>query len=239
MEINWGINNNTKRKNPDESDKKIKKHKKEIENKTFSADCDNSDDESVSNSSSTIFSHDNHVYFYTHVDNNSMLSLQKEVRNTIKRLLDKQRTAESVGLVVTMPSIKLHINSPGGGIFACFSFIDFMTQMKKKNNWLKFTSIVEGRAASAGTLISVVCDRREITEYGFMLIHQLSSATWGKYYDIKDDVENLDSLMDKIRTIYRTHTNVPFNELEEILKHDLYWDSKKCLEYGLVDVIIE
>ena len=138
-----------------------------------------------------------------------------------------------------MPPIKLHINSPGGGIFACFSFIDFMTQMKKKYNWLKFTSIVEGRAASAGTLMSVVCDRREITEYGFMLIHQLSSATWGKYYDIKDDVENLDSLMDKIRTIYRTHTNVPFNELEEILKHDLYWDSKKCLEYGLVDAIIE
>jgi len=45
-------------------------------------------------------------------------------------------------------------------------------------------------------------------------------------------------MMETIRTVYTEHTKVPTEELDEILKHDLLWDAKKCLEYGLVDEII-
>lgn len=218
-------NKNDKSDSSDSSDSEEDKKKKTITNKNSSS------------SSSTVFSHDNHVYFYTNVTIGTILSLQKEVRNTINRMNQKKLLAEGVGLKVELDYINLHINSPGGGVFSCFSFIDFMTQMKKKHN-VKFHSIVEGKAASAGTLMSVVCDKRSITEYGFMLIHQLSSETWGKYHDIKDDVKNMDSLMDKIKLIYKKHTKIPMNEIDEILKHDIYWDAEKCLSYSLVDEII-
>lgn len=148
------------------------------------------------------------------------------------------RDARENGLKATYQPIKLHICSNGGSIFACFSFIDFLTQIKKANKKISFHSIVEGNVASAGTLMSVVCDHRSITEFGYMLIHQLSAGTWGKYHDMKDDVENFDSLMDKIKLIYKRHTKVADDEIDEILKHDRYWDSQKCLDYGLVDDII-
>ena len=71
-----------------------------------------------------------------------------------------------------------------------------------------------------------------------MLIHQLSSQLWGKYSEIEDEKKNLDLMMETIKNVYREHTKVPMNKLDEILKHDLLWDAKKCLDYGLVDEII-
>jgi len=41
-----------------------------------------------------------------------------------------------------------------------------------------------------------------------------------------------------LKDIYKAYTNLPMKKLNEILKHDLWFDSKTCLEYGLVDEII-
>ena len=37
--------------------------------------------------------------------------------------------------------------------------------------------------------------------------------------------------------IFRQGTKIPKRKLNQILKHDLWFDAKKCLEYGLVDDI--
>ena len=71
-----------------------------------------------------------------------------------------------------------------------------------------------------------------------MLIHQLSSQFWGKYSELEDQKQNLDLMMDTIRNTYKEYTKVPTEQIDEILKHDLFWDAETCLEYGLVDEII-
>ena len=43
--------------------------------------------------------------------------------------------------------------------------------------------------------------------------------------------------MANIKKIYKLHTSIPVKELNEILKHDLWLDAKKCLKWGLVDEI--
>jgi ATP-dependent protease ClpP protease subunit len=45
-------------------------------------------------------------------------------------------------------------------------------------------------------------------------------------------------LMKKIKNIYRQYTKIPEDKMDEILKHDIWWDAEQCLEYGLVDEII-
>ena len=77
-----------------------------------------------------------------------------------------------------------------------------------------------------------------MNEHAFMLIHQLSSACWGTYEEMKDDMKNNDLLMSTIKQIYMEHTKIPKKKLNEILKRDLWWDAKTCLEYGLIDDII-
>jgi ATP-dependent protease ClpP protease subunit len=61
---------------------------------------------------------------------------------------------------------------------------------------------------------------------------------WGKFQAMKDDMENSKMLMEKIKNIYKEHTKIPKNKLNEILSRDIWWDAEQCLKYGLVDEII-
>jgi len=68
-----------------------------------------------------------------------------------------------------------------------------------------------------------------------MLIHQLSSEIWGKMDAIIDEYKNLSQLMKRITDIYIEHSLLTTNKLHKLLKHDLWLDSKKCIQYGLAD----
>jgi len=49
---------------------------------------------------------------------------------------------------------------------------------------------------------------------------------------------NNELLMRTITDIYTQYTRIPKKKLKEMLKRDLWWDAKTCLEYGLIDDII-
>ena len=185
-----------------------------------------------SNSSSESDNHitnvDNHIYFYSEVERPSMLELNKKINE-----LDVKLQTTSLKLGIELPKIYLHINSYGGSIFAGLSTLDTI-----RNTKCDVITIIEGCAASAGTMISVVGKERYMHKHAYMLIHQLSAGSWGKYSDLVDDMENNTKLMKMIKALYKEYTSVPEKELEEILKHDLWWDAKKCLEYGLIDKIL-
>jgi ATP-dependent protease ClpP protease subunit len=61
---------------------------------------------------------------------------------------------------------------------------------------------------------------------------------WGKYHEFIDEMKNLDRLMLMIKNIYNEFTKVPSEKLDEVLKHDLWFDAETCLKYGMVDEIL-
>jgi ATP-dependent protease ClpP protease subunit len=83
--------------------------------------------------------------------------------------------------------------------------------------------------------MSICGKKRYIRPNAQMLIHQLSSECWGKMSEIEDEFLNLKAIMARLRIHYRKHTNIPEKELRKLLKHDLWLEADKCLEYGLVD----
>ena len=98
-------------------------------------------------------------------------------------------------------------------------------------------TIIEGASASAATLMSVVGAKRYIRPHASMLIHQLSSWFGGKLAEIEDDYKNVTQMHETIKEIYKKHTKIRDAELEDMLKHDLWWKADKCLDEGLVDEI--
>tara|TARA_B110000908_G_C10263185_1_gene460981 strand:- start:2371 stop:3057 length:687 start_codon:yes stop_codon:yes gene_type:complete len=172
---------------------------------------------------------DNHIYFYASVTKKSALALNTEIRKVTKSLC-----RISSDFNTNPPPIYLHINSFGGSVFAALSVIDTI-----QYNTIPIYTIIEGAAASAATMISVHGKKRFITKSGHMLIHQLSSGFWGKMCEIEDESKNLKNLMKVIKKIYKKKSTIPDNKLDNILKHDLWWNGKKCLKYGLVDKIIK
>ena len=194
----------------------------------FWASKESKEENSGSSDDDTILIEKNRIYFYSEVYRTKILTLNKTLRKLDKELVNRSNTLDS-----PVPNIYLHIQSFGGSVFSAFSTIDYIL-----NSTSPVHSVVEGCAASAATLMSVVAEKRYINEHSYMLIHQLSSGVWGKYEEIKDDVKNCDRLMKMIKEIYVKYTKIPKKKLEGILKHDLWFDAEQCLEYGLVDEII-
>ena len=132
-----------------------------------------------------------------------------------------------------IPHIKLRINSYGGSVFAGMAILDTIRNLKSEVH-----TYIDGAAASAATIISVAGKKRFIGKNSLMLIHQLSSGSYGKFSEMEDDMENNRRIMKMIKDIYKQYTKVPMKQIDEILKHDLWVDSGKCLELGLVDEVL-
>jgi ATP-dependent protease ClpP protease subunit len=171
----------------------------------------------------------NKIYFYSGVTRQDNLQLNKLILSTGQ----KMKSIELCYQLPEPPKVYLHINSYGGSVFAGYSSVDYI-----KNCPVPVVSTIDGCAASAATIMSVVAKERYIHEHAFMLIHQLSSGMWGKFEDMKDDMKNNEMLMKKIIAIYEEHTKLPKSKITQILKRDLWWDAKTCLKYGLVDDIV-
>ena len=169
---------------------------------------------------------DNSIYYYSEVNTKSAFQLVKELHKLDTKIQKKKKKSED-------DVIHLHIHSEGGCVFSCFTIVDKIRTLKTP-----VYSYINGMAASSATMISVVCNKRFIYRNAYMLIHQLSSGMAGKYNELVDDMENNNSLMNNIKAIYKEHTNIHGNALDKILKRDMWWNAKKCLECGLVDEII-
>ena len=172
--------------------------------------------------------HENKIYYYAGVNRDSASELNKKIGE-----LESKSLTLSNNLDIDPPTLKLFINSGGGSVVSGISSMDTILRTK-----VPVHTYVDGFAASAATFLSVVGSKRFMSRNSYMLIHQLSSQLWGKYSEIEDEKKNLDLMMETIKNIYREYTQVPMEKIDEILKHDLLWDAKQCLEYGLIDEII-
>jgi len=171
---------------------------------------------------------DNRIYFYSGVSRNACCELNKKISE-----LETKSITLSQNLDTEPPPIKLFINSGGGTIVSGIASMDTMLRCK-----VPIHTYVDGFSASAATFMTVVGTRRYMSRNSYMLIHQLSTGFWGTYSNFEDEKQNLDLMMKNIKNVYKEYTKIPMKKLNEILKHDLMWDAKTCLEYGMIDEII-
>lgn len=172
----------------------------------------------------------NHIYFYSDVNNKTAFEITKAFKNV---KLELQHIKNKFGIT---PAIHLHINSYGGCLFSAFCIIDEMRKIQ--NDGIEIYTYCEGKVASCGTLISIHGDKRFISKNAIMLIHQLSSIVVGKFSEIQDDFENCNMLMNKLKKMYLENANFKKKDLNNLLKHDLWLEADECLKNGLVDEII-
>ena len=184
--------------------------------------------EEESDDTNTIKVSGNNIYFYSEITRQSILDLTLIIKELTVKLLNLINVYE-----VDIPCIKLHINSEGGEVFAVFSILKLI-----ESNTIPIHSIIEGQACSAATMLSVVAEKRFITEHSYMLIHNLSSDFWGKMHELEDEMINLKELTRKIKSIYKTYSTIKKTELEKKKKKDLLLTPNVCKRHGLIDEII-
>ena len=61
----------------------------------------------------------------------------------------------------------------------------------------------------------------------------------GVKMESEEEMENLRELMSQIKNVYKKYSKIPDSELDEILKHDYWWNADICMSKGLVDEVRE
>ena len=178
-------------------------------------------------SSANIHSIHNRIYFNDDITTESITALNKELRT----LDEKMATISNMFRIDPIP-IYLHLTTNGGEIYAAFSAIDCIQQMK-----CPLYTVVDGFVASAGTLISIAGKKRYILPNAYMLLHELRSGFWGKMSDMTEEMENLKKLMDHLIDYYSTHTPLSKKTLEKLLTKDSIWNAKECISRGVVSEV--
>ena len=177
----------------------------------------------------TVKSANNNIYFYGAVSESSTLQLKNKLDE-----LDLHSQITAIHYKIEAPPIHLHIQSYGGSLLHTFYIMDVIKTLKTP-----VYTYIDGFAASAATLMSVCGKRRFMTESSVMLVHQLSSGASGKFEEIKNEYSNLVEFMEIIKKTYLNNSNISSDNLDVLLKQDLWLNSAKSLEYGFIDEIIK
>ena len=177
----------------------------------------------------TVRSENNNIYFYGAVSESSTLQLKTKLEE-----LDLHLQTIAIHYKIEAPPIHLHIQSYGGSLMHTVYIMDVIKLLRTP-----VYTYIDGFAASAATLMSVCGKRRFMTENSVMLVHQLSGGASGKFEEIKNEYSNMVEFMEIIKKTYLNYGNISSQHLDDLLKQDLWLNSKKSLEYGFVDEIIK
>lgn len=174
--------------------------------------------------------HDNHIYYRCAVTKHSIMILDK----LISKANENYELLESVCKIayLTPKPIYLHISSDGGDLTYGFMGYDIVTNSK-----IPIYTVVEGSVCSAATLIAIAGKKRYALENSMVLIHQLTTGAYGKAEELKDNCQNVELFMKKLKRMYLEKTKMKSKDLDKLLIRDLYLDTETCLKYGLVDEI--
>lgn len=183
-----------------------------------------------SDHSNDVYTERNHIFFKTDVTKESVDKLAQEIDHLNNKLASLERKA-TLGNFTPKP-IYLHITTNGGDLLSGFFAYD-----KIKASKVPIRTIIEGGVASAGSLMSIAGAQRYMTPNSHLLIHQLRTGIIGTYEELVDEKANCNQFMSKLVALYHANCNGRLSKtrIREILKRDIFWDTKTAILNGLVD----
>lgn len=134
----------------------------------------------------------------------------------------------------TLP-VKIFLTSGGGDVYAGISMYEHIIMMKKKHD---ITVIADGFVASAATLPLMAATNRQMCPHATLLVHAITSYySWGSFKpkQLKEESDNLETLMKILKSIYRRHCKIKDKNLEKLLEKDKLLTFEDCMKFGFVD----
>ena len=170
----------------------------------------------------------NEIFYYGEITNEDILEFIEEFKKLEIALLKKK--AELIGYE---PTIRVHVCSEGGDLFAGISAMNILEKSR-----VKVITIAQGECCSAATFLLLGGHERRIGKNAHVLIHQIStSGFWGKYEEVKDEMKMCDKLMEMVSKTYKEKTKIPEKQFNKLMKRDVYLDPEECIKYDVVHAI--
>lgn len=177
--------------------------------------------------SQKVKSNNNQIWLYDQISDQSLYILKTSLGN-INQLYDLMKIQYS-GMLTFEPIIHLHIASNGGCCFSGLHMYDII-----KNNKYPVYTYVDGFIASAATFPFLGGTKRFMSDNAFIMIHQLSAWFVGTFQNLKDQYQNSTKIMNKFKQIYIKELNITNEQLEQLLKRDLWLNKDQAEGLGFI-----
>ena len=133
-------------------------------------------------------------------------------------------------------NVTFHINSPGGEVFAGVSIYNRMKEFTGN-----VTTIVDGLAASAASIIAQGGKTRKVCNGSLTMIHGASSFMIGYYNanQLKDDWNKINAIDKSISEIYASCTGIDKEKIKNMMVKTTWMSAQEAVENGFADEVVD
>lgn len=136
----------------------------------------------------------------------------------------------------------LVMDSPGGAVIDGLHLFDQLVEYSLRGGGTHHVTIkARGMAASMGAILLQAADVRVIGRESWLMIHEVSSWHGGSFGELKDKMEWLQKLTDRVAAIFveRSNGRTSAEEFARLwTRKEKYLDSEEALERGFVDLVL-
>lgn len=132
--------------------------------------------------------------------------------------------------------IPIYVDSFGGDVYSLYCMMAIIETSQKA-----IATICDGKAFSCGAVLLSCGDKglRFISPHAYVLVHQVSHETYGKFSDISVSTEHCSKLNADLLSILDKNSGKPHGYFEKLLvknnNSDLYFNSTEAIKSGLAD----
>lgn len=191
------------------------------------------------------------IHFNAHVDGETITRIKKLISIIVDDNIDQLVKYDSDGNIPIEKKsdpdfvITYIVNSPGGSVHDILDFVDYIGILRTTYSNIKFTSIITGMVASAGTIMCVIADKKQMTRFAFAMIHELSSGVnRTNYTRIISHADHMKDIHSALTTIYQENRKinvddvVEMNKLEDQLIRETWMTATQYKNLNFIDEII-
>lgn len=131
------------------------------------------------------------------------------------------------------PSITVHIQSPGGSVYAGYNIYHALKLSGKP-----IKTIIEGEAQSMATFIALAGSEIEICDPSVFMIHNPSSELQGTADQFIQGASELRNIETDMVAAYAAKTKLPEDQIREMMKKTTTLNATQAKQMGFVDKVL-
>jgi ATP-dependent protease ClpP protease subunit len=129
--------------------------------------------------------------------------------------------------------IHLHINSPGGSVFAAVAIHNSLL-----NSGARVICSIDGVAASAATLVCMAAQTIDMPRNGMFMIHLPNASLFSaESSELRKMADVMDRMTETMISMYRRHSHLSAAEIRQLLVAESWLDAPTALAKGFITEI--
>lgn len=151
----------------------------------------------------------------------------------------KQFLGDLAALPADVGTIRVHINSPGGDVFAAIGIANALREQAMSKGRTVET-IVDGLAASAATIVMMAGSKVTVSDNSLVMIHNPWTIALGNAADMRKQADMLDQVTETIIATYLWHvTELSADDIRALMDAETWMDAADAITYGFATDKVE